>query len=234
MRDDDRREKLYVTVYDMNANTHSNLKFTDNSDGEFYTQWHAPTEPGLYFVMLQYQDAKASQIVNVADKTIHSYSSGELSDAELSREFEELKNFISTFGGTNLEVNQASFDSVLDSIKRGLAKRDSELVNDKLDELKRLIERYLPVRSRSAIIEATMEDDQLLIAGAVQKTLSFREDLYVDIFDQKGNHVKEIALKDTGSGHFNEIVSIPLDPGVYVAQLEYHNLIVNDYFNVRG
>jgi hypothetical protein len=234
MRSDDRRENLYVTVYDMNANTQSNLKFTDNSDGEFYTQWHAPTEPGLYFVMLEYQDGKASQIVNVKDKTTYAYSSGELSDAELAREFEDLKSFIISYGGTNLKANQASFDSVLDSIKRGLANRDSELVNDKLDELKRLIERYLPVRSRSAIIEANMEDDKLLIAGAVQKTLSFREDLYVDIYDQRGNHVEEIALKDTNSGHFNEIVSIPLEPGVYVAQLEYHNLIVSDYFNVIG
>ena len=104
---------------------------------------------------------------------------------------------------------------------------------DKLDELKRLIERYLPIRSRSAIIEATMEDDQLLIAGAVQKTLSFREDLYVDIFDQKGNHVKEIALKDNSSGLFTEVLSQPFESGVYVVQLQYHDVVVTDFFNVR-
>jgi len=229
---DDRRENLYLTVYDMDANIHSTLKFKDTRDGDFYTQWHAPTEPGLYVVMLQYQNEKASQIVNVQDKSEYSYTSGELSDAELARDFEELKSFISSFGGNNLEKNQERFDSVMDSIKSGLADRDSEIVNEKLDELKRLIERYLPTRSRSAVIEANMQDDKLQISGAIQKTISFREDLFVDIYDQRGEHVKEIALKDNTSGHFSETISIPLGPGVYVAKLQYHDNIVSDFFNV--
>jgi len=229
---DDRRENLYLTVYDMEANVHSTLKFKDTRDGDFYTQWHAPTESGLYVVMLQYQNDKASQIVNVQDKTEYSYSSGELSDSELAREFEELRSFINSFGGKNLKENNVRFESVMDSIKTGLADRDSETVNEKLDELKRMIERYLPTRSRSAVIEANMEGDTLHISGAVQKTLSFREDLYVDLYDQRGEHVKEIALKDNNSGHFKETISIPLEPGVYVAKLQYHDRIVSDYFNV--
>jgi hypothetical protein len=181
--------------------------------------------------MLQYQNSKASQIVNVQDKTEYSYTSGELSGAELARDFQELKSFISAFGGNNLVNHQERFDSVMDEIKNGLADRDSEIVNEKLDELKRLIERYLPTRSRSIIIEANMEDDKLHISGALQKTLSFREDLYVDIYDQRGEHVKEIALKDS-NGHFSETISIPLEPGIYVAKLQYHDSIVNDFFNV--
>ena len=120
----------------------------------------------------------------------------------------------------------------MDSIKSGLANRDSETVNEKLDELKRLIERYLPTRSRSAVIEANMQDDKLQISGAIQKTISFREDLFVDIYNQRGEHVKEIALKDNNSGHFSETISIPLEPGIYVAKLQYHNSIVSDFFNV--
>jgi hypothetical protein len=228
---DDRRENLYLTVYDMDANIHSTLKFKDTRDGDFYTQWHAPTEPGLYVVMLQYQNEKASQIVNVQDKSEYSYTSGELSDAELARDFEELKSFISSFGGDNFAKNQERFDSVMDSIKSGLADRDSEIVNEKLDELKRLIERYLPTRSRSAVIEANLQDDILQISGAIQKTISFREDLFVDIYDQRGEHVKEIALKDS-NGHFSETISIPLEPGIYVVKLQYHDSIVNDFFNV--
>ena len=182
--------------------------------------------------MLQYQNSKASQIVNVQDKNEYSYTSGELSDAELARDFEELKTFISAFGGNKLGNYQEQFDSVMDEIKNGLADRDSEIVNEKLDELKRMIERYLPTRSRSAVIEANMENDKLQISGAIQKTLSFREDLYVDIYDQRGEHVKEIALKDNNSGRFSETISIPLGPGVYVAKLQYHDSIVSDFFNV--
>jgi len=227
----DRRERLYITVYDMNGEVHSNLKFTDTRDGEFYTQWQAPTKPGLYIVMLQYQNAKASQIVNVEEKAdIH--RSETLDSLELGREFEELRTFIEAFGAGNLEKNNSYFEPVLNEIKEGLAERDSKKVADNLSELKRLIERYLPVRSRSAVIEAEMIGDQLHISGAVQKTLSFREDLFVDIFDQSGTQVDEIALKDTSSGGFEEILSKPYKPGVYVAQLQYHDLIVSDFFQV--
>ncbi|MFB5604417.1 MAG: hypothetical protein ACE5RK_08445, partial [Candidatus Nitrosomaritimum aestuariumsis] len=73
----------------------------------------------------------------------------------------------------------------------------------------------------------------LVLSGAVQKTLAFREDLFVDIFDQQGTLVESIALKDNSSGRFNELVQIPFEPGMYVAQLEYHNVVVNDFFNVK-
>jgi len=79
-----------------------------------------------------------------------------------------------------------------------------------------------------------MEGDQLLISGAVEKTISFREDLFIDIYNQKGEHIQEIAIKDKKSGHFNEVISIPLDPGTYVAKLQYHGTIVSDFFHVRG
>ncbi len=55
----------------------------------------------------------------------------------------------------------------------------------------------------------------------------------MDIFDQQGNLVESIALKDDSSGRFNVLVQTPFEPGVYVAQLEYHDVIVNDFFNVR-
>jgi hypothetical protein len=74
----------------------------------------------------------------------------------------------------------------------------------------------------------------VLVSGAVQKTLSFSEDLFVDIFDQRGNLVEEIALKDTSSGHFTENISIPFKSGTYVAQLQYHDLLVTDFFVVRS
>jgi len=64
----DRRENLYVTIFNMDGSTHSSLKFTDTKQGNFYTQWIAPTDPGLYVVMLQYQDSKATQIVHVEEK----------------------------------------------------------------------------------------------------------------------------------------------------------------------
>jgi hypothetical protein len=227
----DRRENLYVTIYNMDGTEHSNLKFTDTKHGDFYTQWIAPADPGLYFVTLEYQKTKATQIINVEEEFETVYTESDYDIVELAREFEELQTFVEKFGGANYD-SESRFSKVIGDIKLGLANRDVENVDEKLEELKRLIERYLPNRSRSAIIEAQY-DDKLVLSGAVQKSLAFREDLFVDIFDQQGQLVQSIALKDDSSGRFNELLSIPFEPGVYVAQLEYHNVIVNDFFTVR-
>ncbi|KAG2479806.1 MAG: conserved exported protein of unknown function, partial [Nitrosopumilales archaeon] len=202
------RQNLYVTVYEASGEVHSTLKFTDTKHGRFFTQWRAPTEPGLYVVMLQYMDHKTSQLVNVEERIVREYSTTELDGAELSREYEELENFIEVFGETNYGKHESKFDPVLEDIKTGLANRDSEEVMDDLSELKRLIERYLPVRSKSAVIEVYMEQDTLYLSGSIVKPyINFREDIFIDIFDQKGERIDEIALKDTPAGKFNQVLS---------------------------
>jgi hypothetical protein len=228
----DKREELYVIVYSTTGESHSDLRFFSTKHGEFFTQWTAPVEPGLYVIMLQYEDSKTSQIVSVEERIDRSYTSSELGRAKLSENYEDLKNFIKEYGSVNLEANNARYDSISNEISRALAENDLELVDIKLSELERFIERYLPVRSRIAVVEAVYEADKLVISGAVQKTLSFREDLYIDIFDQKGNHIDEIALKDTTSGRFNELYSKSFEPGMYVVQLQYHDLIVSDFFHI--
>ncbi|EGP93387.1 hypothetical protein [Nitrosarchaeum koreense] len=67
----------------------------------------------------------------------------------------------------------------------------------------------------------------------MQKTIAFREDLFVDVFDQRGTLIESIILKDNSSGLFNEIITRPFDSGVYVAQLQYRDVIVTDFFTVR-
>lgn len=228
----DRRENLYVTVFNMDGSTHSRLEFTDTKQGNFYTQWIAPAEPGLYVVMLQYKDSKATQIVHIEEEFDYEYTKNDLSMVELAREFDELKSFAETFGGENYAENPR-FASVINEIKSAFDDKDAESVSDNLDELKTIIERYLPIRSRTAIVEALYDDDKLIVSGAVQKTLAFREDLFVDIYDQKGNFVEEIGLKDNSSGLFTEVLSQPFDPGVYVVQLQYHDVRVTDFFNVK-
>jgi hypothetical protein len=232
--DMDRRERIYVTVYSMDGKKHSALQFHDTKHGEFFTQWEAPVEPGLYVIMLQYQNAQASQLVNVDEKIDRTYSSSDLERVSISEDFEQLKDFVEKFGGANLSANSDKFESVFGEITTALADQNLETADAKLSEIKRLIERYLPARSRTAVVEAVFDSDKLVISGAVQKTLSFREDLFVDIFDQRGNHIDEIAIKDTSSGQFNEVLSKPFEPGMYVVQLQYHDLTVSDFFYVAG
>jgi hypothetical protein len=179
-------------------------------------------------------DHKTSQLVNVEERIVREYSSVELDSAELTREYEELENFIEVFGETKYGKHESKFDPVLEDIKTGLANRDSTEVKDDLSELEQLIERYLPVRSKSAVIEVYMEQDTLYLSGSIVKPyVNFREDIFIDIFDQKGERIDEIALKDTPAGKFNQVLSKPYEPGMYVAQLWYHDLMVSDFFHVR-
>ncbi len=75
----DRRENLYVTVYNMDGTTHSSLEFIDTKQGNFFTQWTAPTDSGLYIVMFQYRDSKASQILYVEEEFDYEYNNADLS-----------------------------------------------------------------------------------------------------------------------------------------------------------
>ncbi|WP_232212329.1 hypothetical protein [Candidatus Nitrosopumilus sediminis] len=228
----DRRENLYVTVYKMDGTPHSSLEFTDTKQGNFFTQWIAPTDPGLYVVMLQYKDSKASQIVHVEEEFDFEYTDVDLNIVDLAREFEELESFAEKFGGDSFTENPR-FSAVINQIEFAFKDKDAKNIDDNLDELKTIIERYLPIRSRVAVVEAIYDNDKLIVSGAVQKTLAFREDLFVDVYDQRGILIEEIALKDNSSGLFTEVISRSFEPGIYVTQLQYHDVTVTDFFNVK-
>ena len=233
----DRRENLYLTVYDMHGAQHSTLKFSDTKDGDFFTQWFAPTEPGFYVVKLQWRNAIASQIVDVAEKPTVTAKTPPPSqeytqNVDLARQYEDLQNFIKVFGTDGYNSNKAKFDSVSTDIENSLHDKDLSSAKSKIKELQSLIERYLPVRSKVGVLDAYVDDGKLYISGAIYKTVSFPEDIYVDIFDQSGEKIDEIPLKDNASGHFNQVLSKSYGPGVYVAQLEYHELKVSDFFRI--
>ncbi len=226
------RENLYVTIYNMDGSRHSSLEFTDTKQGNFFTRWVAPTEPGLYVVMLQYKDSKASQIVHIEEEFGYKYNASDLGLVELAREFEELESFAEKFGGSNFNQN-SRFAAVTTALEVGFRDKDAQGISENLEELRIIIERYLPARSPVAVIEAVYDNGKLTVSGAVQKSLAFREDLFVDVYDQRGTLVEEIALKDNSSGLFTETINHSFASGVYVAKLQYHNLAVTDFFNVR-
>ncbi|MBI1662586.1 MAG: hypothetical protein IS860_03645 [Nitrosopumilus sp.] len=150
---------------------------------------------------------------------------------DLAREFEELESFAQKFGGDNFD-NNPRFASVINEIKAGFEDKNAENVGNNLDELRIIIERYLPIRNPTAPIEATYAGNELVITGRVLKVVQFSEDMFIDIYNQRGELVKEIALKDDPTGLFNEVVPQPFENGVYVVQLQYHDLIVTDFFKV--
>ena len=121
----------------------------------------------------------------------------------------------------------------MSDIKNSLHDKDLSTAKSKIKELQSLIERYLPERSKWGVLDAYVNDGKLYVSGAIYKTVAFPEDIYIDIYDQSGTKIDEIPLKDNESGHFNQVLSKSYGPGVYVAQLEYHDLKVSDFFRVN-
>lgn len=234
----DTRENLYITVFDMEGNQKSTLKFSDTKDGDFYTQWFAPTEPGFYVVKLQWRDAVASQIIDIVEKPTTSTKTKPptaeyTQNVDLARQFENLQNFTKVFGGSGYAANQDKFDLVISDIKNSLHDKDLSSAKSKITEFQSMIERYLPERSKYGVLDASVNDGKLYLSGAIFKTVDFPEDIYIDIYDQSGTKIDEIPLKDNESGHFNQVLPKSYGPGVYVAQLEYHDLKVSDFFRIH-
>ena len=177
-------------------------------------------------------NSKASEIINIDEREEPTYRLEDLNYVELVRDFEEIETFMEKFGGVNYQDKSPRFSTTLNEIKTAMANRDSAEIKENISELQSLIERYLPTRSRNAVVEVQYGNDELKLSGAVEKYLSFSEDLFVDIYNQKGEFVGDVAIKDSVSGHFNAKISMPLDPGIYVAKLNYHNLKVTDFFTV--
>lgn len=224
------REKLTLTVSDSDGDRVGLLEFFDTTQGTFFTKWREPVEPGLYVIMMQYRDRFASNLVHVEDGETHEPLPGELEMIEISREFSELERFMREYGGDR--ADNPRFEPVLASVREGLAGRDRGQADRGMDDLRLLIERYLPVRHRDAVIEAGYGGGSLELSGAVRKSVAFSEDLFVDVRDQGGELVFSSALKDDASGMFYESVVRSLSPGMHVVVLEYHDLTVTDFFRV--
>ena len=225
------REKISVTVYRGDSSVHSGLRFTDTREGAFYTQWRAPAEPGLYVVMLEWSGSSASRLLYIADEPSFEYSPADADAASVAREFAELESFAERFGS---EAAMPRIAPVMSDIRAALESGGAGRAAGKLAELRAAIDRHLPERSREAVIDAQYASGQLVVSGAVLKTLEISEDLFVDVYGQSGSRVHEIALRDSASGHFSEAVPLALPPGIYVVELHYHDLSTTDFFIVGG
>ena len=230
-KDYNEREKITVIIYDENRDEQGVLEMFDTRQGTFFTRWEEPVDPGLYVVMLKYRNTEASNIVHVEEDIVHEPDSGELDVQRLSREFTELERFMREYGGdraSNPRIAEAG-----EKVREGLAERDLAGVSSGMQDLQMLVERYLPVRHRDAVIDASYESGELEMSGAVRKSVAFSEDMFVDVRDQRGDLVYSTPLKDDAAGMFSASVVRSLDPGMYVVLLEYHDITVTDFFAVR-
>ena len=228
----DTREDLHVNVTFMDGTIHSELEFSDTRHGNFQTSWIAPTVAGLYVVEIHYRDAIAIQVIYIQDKFETKYSDLDESLSNVSHEYNELLAFAEKFGGSEFTSN-SRFAAANANIKASFTNKTLDDVSQRVDQYKFLIERYLPVKSPFAVIDASFANSKLVLTGAVKKEIKFSETIFVDIYNQQGIRQYEIIVKDSPEGVFNQVVNLSLPSGTYVAQLEYHDILVNDFFTIR-
>lgn len=224
------REKLLLTIRGSDGARVGSLEFFDTTQGTFFTKWREPVEPGLYVIMLAYRDRLASNLIHVDDGLTHEPDGAELEMIDLSREFSGLEQFMRQFGGDR--TSQPRFEEALSEVRDGLAARDKGATDRGMEDLRLLIERYLPVRHRDAVLDAGYSSGVLELSGAVRKSVAFSEDLFVDVHDQGGELVLSRALRDDAGGMFSEVIVGGLEPGMHVALLQYHDVTVTDFFRV--
>ncbi|CAI9831226.1 conserved exported hypothetical protein [Nitrosopumilaceae archaeon] len=231
----DYKDELEITIYNMDGSKHSTLEFFATKRGEFFTQWNAPAEPGLYVAQVRFidppRDATATQIVNIREKFEYKYTPSDQDTFSLARDFDQLKKFAVRFGGEKYSTTER-LTTAISSAETAFSTGSTSSMESKLDDIKRIIDRYLPTKSREAIVEAVYGDGRLVISGAVIKDIAFAEDLYVDVFDQSGARVQEVALKDDSSGRFARSLPLAFNPGIYAVELQYLDLTVSDFFIV--
>ena len=184
----DSKDTMAVAIFGTDGSVHSELEITTTKHGELFTQWDAPREPGLYVAKLTFKDfprgAHATQVINVAHEFEYEYTPSDLGTVSLARDFDDLKSFVVRFGGENVE--NAEIARVISETEEAFAAGDAAGIPPAIDELRALIDRHLPAKSREAIVVAEYADGELDLSGAVLKVIAFREDLYLDVYGQAG------------------------------------------------
>lgn len=235
----DRREDISIVVTRADGTVHERLEFADTKHGKFHVQFDAPHEPGVYVAELQWRNTSSSNIVYIPYETptpdqtrdTEQYSGGAALIA-ISRDLYDLQEFMRGFGGQQYQANVGLITPVIDEAELAVQDRDESLARAKVDQVRELIERHLPLRSPEAVIRASYDGGTLNIVGALYKLVEFPEDIYIDIFDQRGGLETTVRLTDDADGKFSTNLQRNLGSGTYVATLSYHDLHVSDFFSV--
>ncbi|MDI1495205.1 MAG: hypothetical protein K8823_511 [Cenarchaeum symbiont of Oopsacas minuta] len=232
-KDNDRRVQINLYVYNSNGEQINSLEFGDTKNGEFGTFWIERMDPGLYVTTLHWQDATSTKVTHVLDPTAYDSTKDDPILVEVTEKYETIKVFIQTFGGSQYVANAGAFAEVQNDIEEAIGDGDSGTISAGTVQLQLLAERYLPQRERAVVIDASYQNDKIHITGAVDKLVEFSEDLYVDIYDENGNILISVAVKDTPTGYIDESVNKRLDSGLYVARIHYHDFMASDFFSVN-
>lgn len=235
----DRREDISVIVRTADGSVHQSLDFADTSHGRFHVPFEAPSDPGIYVAELLWRNTSTSNIVYIPyptptqqDSEDTTEYSGGVELIEISRDLYDLQEFMRGFGGQQYQANIGRITPLVDSAQEAVNDRNVSEARSDMFDIRNAIERYLPLRSPEVVVRATYTTDGLTVDGAVHKLVEFPEDIYVDIFDQRGDLEVTLNLNDGPDGKFSEDVRRSFESGTYVVMLSYHDLRVSDFFTV--
>ena len=232
-KDNDIRVNLVLGMYDPKGDLIQLLEFGDTKNGKFSTFWIEKVEPGLYAMVLNWHGTTSTKIIHIQDRSVYDVSQDDPQLVEASAKYEMIKVFVQKFGGSQYTVNSAAFTEIEKDVEEAINEGDYGAIVAGTLQLQTLAERYLPHRERAAIIDVSYGNGLVRITGAVEKLVQFSEDLYVDIYDGNGDVLLSVAVKDTPTGYIEESININLESGLYVARIQYHDLVATDFFSAN-
>ncbi len=226
------RGKMSFVLYDVDGNNIGELDFLNTKHGEFKVLWHKDVSPGLYIAKISHGNSHDYQIISIQNEHGTKFSQKEIEIMSFASQYEKLENFLHVFGGDNYKQYDSKFTSIIQTIQSKLKEGTTSDVQKNIDELKKVTQRYIPIHSTDAIIEADNVHGMISISGKVSKLIDFREALFISIFDENGKRIYEKIIYDDSKGNFEFLLVKPAQSGLVVVQLEYHDFVATDIISI--
>ena len=226
------RGKLSFSLYNVHNDNIGDVRFLNTKAGEFNVSWHKNVEPGLYIAKLSHGASHEYKLISVQNERGTKFSQKEIDIMNLATKFEKLENFLDVFGDNNNQQHDSKFDPIIQIIQNKLKQGTTSGTQKNIDILEEIIQRYLPVRSSDAIIEVTYANNMISVSGQVAKLVDFREVLFISVFDENGDRIYEELIYDDSKGNFETVFAKPVQSGLVVVQLEYHDIVATDIISI--
>ena len=229
-----KRDSVVFSVHDLQDGNNNHGVFTpvNTRDGNFNTLWEAP-KSGTFAIKLDHGNSSAVKIISVSPDLFFEQNKRQAEHADVVELFQNFKNIIANFGGDNYEKNAHKFETITGIVDRSLSKSDTAKAQKYTSVLEKLVERYVPERSKRTIIDSEFSGDQIIVSGAFKKSTLFGapELVTVSLLDTDGRTIDTRDIQDDGSGYYGVAIQAQ-KPGFYVLKMVHDGGMVTDVIKI--
>ena len=201
--------------------------------GDFQMLWRADIQPGLYIAEIQHGSARESQIISISDGHHEMvFNQDEIAMMEVANTFENLEGFVDRFGSSGSR-GMEKMQLVINKIRGDLTSGQLDTAAASVQKFKNNIKLYMPIQSSGINIDASQTDSTVRVTGNIAKTVEYREQIFLTVFDHDGKRVYEQITYDDKYGNINIEMPKHALAGLAVIQVEYHDSLARDIIEIN-